>query len=540
MHTLFYIIAFILLLIAAPAQAESQQQQYEQAARLAEQGKSAMSFVMLNQLIEEIEAQRMSHADSLLLMRACRLNAKNYQGMGNLTQALRLLQQSMAIARRSAGGKEVAELSNNLFSIYYQRKEYRQAEDLLRASLSLSLRANDSANVRNIYNNLGLVSYELRHFDQALKWMDKALEYASPQDPVGKSLIYTNMAEVYNMQNDYRQTEQNLRIALQLQQGKADPRTLQTQLNMSLLLAMTGRAAESRQLQLVIMRRMPRMPLSTKVNSYEQLAEINFILGDSITGLHHIMTYERLNDSLRHTVDNSQLQQLLVYYDSQRLKESNDNLQSSLRIRNIMFVSATVFLALLALLLVLLIRRMRIDKRKNRLINAQRERLAEYEKQEHERQKQQMTRELDHKNRQLTSYTIDMAAINEFHQKVVDALEDIRVSIGNIDPSTQSKFADLKRQLQHYNDKPVSEDFRVYFDEVHPEFLKKLSANYPQLSKTDLRLCAYLHLGMSTKEIAALTYREVRTIDSQRNRLRKKLALPAEASLQDFLKTFDK
>ncbi len=539
MHT-FYIIIALLLLIAAPAQAESQQQrQYEQALRLAGQGKSAMSLVMLNQLIEDMQAQRMGHADSLLLMRACRLNAKNYQGMGNLAQALRLLQQAMAIARRSAGGKEVAELSNNLFSIYYQRKEYRQAEDLLRTSLNLSLRANDSANVRNIYNNLGLVSYELHHFDQALRWMGKALEYASPQDPVGKSLIYTNIAEVYNMQENYRQTEMNLRKALQLQQGKADPGTLQTQLNMSLLLAMTGRAAESRQYQRAILRRMPRMPLSTKVNSYEQLAEINFILGDSITGLHHIMTYERLNDSLRHTVDNSQLQQLLVYYDSQRLKESNDNLQSSLHIRNIMFVSATVFLVVLAFLLVLLIRRMRIDKRKNRLINAQRERLAEYEKQEHERQKRQMTLELDHKNRQLTSYTIDMAAINEFHQNVIGSLEDIRASVGNIDTATQSKFAELRRQLQHYNDKPVSEDFRVYFDEVHPEFLKKLSARYPQLSKTDLRLCAYLHLGMSTKEIAALTYREVRTIDSQRNRLRKKLALPADTSLQDFLKAFD-
>lgn len=468
------------------------------------------------------------------------LNAKNYQGMGNLTQALKYLQQAMAIARQSAGDKEQAEISNNLFGIYYRRKEYQQAEGLLMSSLKLSLKANDSANVRNIYNNLGLVCYERNLYRQALQWMDKALAYTKPSDYIGRSLIYTNKAEVFNLQKDYKTAEKNLRMALWLQsKAKPDPQTLQTQLNMSLLLAMTGRTAESRRYQSAILKRLPSMPLSTKVNSQAQLAEINFLLGDSIEGLHHLMAYESLEDSMRNTVDDSQLQQLLVYYDSQRLKESNDNLQSSLHNRNLMIISALLFLLVLALMLVLLIRRMRIDKRKNILINAQRERLAAYEKQEHERQKQEMSLELDHKNRQLTSYTIDMAAINEFHKKVVDALDEIRASIGNVDPKVQGLFSELKRSLLHYNDKPVSEDFRVYFDEVHPDFLKKLSQQYPQLTKTDLRLCAYLHLGMSTKEIASLTYREIRTVDSQRNRLRKKLGLPAATSLQSFLETLD-
>lgn len=68
--------------------------------------------------------------------------------------------------------------------------------------------------------------------------------------------------------------------------------------------------------------------------------------------------------------------------------------------------------------------------------------------------------------------------------------------------------------------------------------LKKLALQYPQLSEKDLHLCAFLHLGMSTKEIAALTSREVRSVDSARNRLRKKLGLAPQQSLQQFLKGF--
>ena len=92
--------------------------------------------------------------------------------------------------------------------------------------------------------------------------------------------------------------------------------------------------------------------------------------------------------------------------------------------------------------------------------------------------------------------------------------------------------------LQYHHDKQLAEDFRVYFDEVHPGFHRNLSNAYPNLSRNDLRLCAYLHLGLSTKEIAALTFREIRSVESSRNRLRKKMNLPAEASLQSILAQF--
>ena len=159
--------------------------------------------------------------------------------------------------------------------------------------------------------------------------------------------------------------------------------------------------------------------------------------------------------------------------------------------------------------------------------------------QEMAQRQEEMSLELDHKNRQLTSYTLDLAAVNEFHQHVsasLSALREKKLSAAEVD----NELKDLILSLQHFNDKPLGDDFRVYFDEVHPGFLMRLSQQFSALSKADLRLCAYLHLGMTTKEIAALTFKEVRSVESARNRLRKKLNLPPETNLAQFLEQFTK
>ena len=77
--------------------------------------------------------------------------------------------------------------------------------------------------------------------------------------------------------------------------------------------------------------------------------------------------------------------------------------------------------------------------------------------------------------------------------------------------------------------------FAVYFDEVHNNFLSTLKTKYPQLSATDLKLCAYLRLNLSSKEIAQLLNISLKGVEVSRYRLRKKLGLATEINLNDFL-----
>lgn len=536
--------------------------------RLSERGETARSLMVLNRYIESFAYAKASRADSLLLTRALMRNARNYEDLGNQHQALVLLQRALSIAKRTADKRHLAALYNNIFAIYYSLREFDQAEDLLQMSLQLSIAAADSMSIRNNYNNFGLVCYERGQYDKALAFMDQALAYAPRADCVGMSLIYTNRAEVFTRQNRLSQAERALQKALYLQRGHhRDNRTVQTRLNMTFLKARLGKRTEALTMQHALYQTMPHLPLAMQVNAYEQMADICFNLGDSLAALRNILRFMPLNDSLQRADNNSQLQQLLVAYDADRLKQHNTNLAQTVDIyrlkaegRTRLLAVAVPLLVILIVLVVLLWRRMRTDRAKNKLISEQQQQLLIYEQQEREREQQEMRRkqealkrkqeemaqrqeemslELDHKNRQLTSYTLDLAAVNEFHQHVsasLSALREKKLSAAEAD----NELKDLILSLQHFNDKPLGDDFRVYFDEVHPGFLMRLSQQFSALSKADLRLCAYLHLGMTTKEIAALTFKEVRSVESARNRLRKKLNLPPETNLAQFLEQFTK
>ncbi|MDR1783084.1 MAG: hypothetical protein LBR13_02315 [Dysgonamonadaceae bacterium] len=82
------------------------------------------------------------------------------------------------------------------------------------------------------------------------------------------------------------------------------------------------------------------------------------------------------------------------------------------------------------------------------------------------------------------------------------------------------------------------EVFEANFDLIHERFFRNLKKRTPQLTPNDLKLCAYLRLNLSTKEIAQLTGNSVRGVEVARYRLRKKLQLSTEQNLNEFMLEF--
>ena len=88
-----------------------------------------------------------------------------------------------------------------------------------------------------------------------------------------------------------------------------------------------------------------------------------------------------------------------------------------------------------------------------------------------------------------------------------------------------------------YGDSSLS-DFREVFGKVYPSFFDHIVERYGDLTPKEMRLCALLRLGLSTKSIADVTFREVRSVESARNRLRKKFGLRQQDNLITFLHQF--
>ena len=79
------------------------------------------------------------------------------------------------------------------------------------------------------------------------------------------------------------------------------------------------------------------------------------------------------------------------------------------------------------------------------------------------------------------------------------------------------------------------DEFQKHFNKSYPGFLEQLASLNRSLTIPDLRICAYLRSGQTTKEIAHMTGLSVRSIESRRYRLRKKLNLNRDTSLHQFI-----
>jgi ligand-binding sensor domain-containing protein/DNA-binding CsgD family transcriptional regulator len=144
---------------------------------------------------------------------------------------------------------------------------------------------------------------------------------------------------------------------------------------------------------------------------------------------------------------------------------------------------------------------------------------------------------MGHKTRELANTTMHLIQKNKVLTSIRDQLSElVRTSKDEEERyRVQGLIKKINRDLKNEKHREVFDD---YFDEVHQDFVARLRERYPDLSPKELRLCAYLRMNLSTKEIAPLMNISVRGVEISRYRLRKKLLLPREENLLDFILGF--
>jgi AraC family transcriptional regulator, chitin signaling transcriptional activator len=145
--------------------------------------------------------------------------------------------------------------------------------------------------------------------------------------------------------------------------------------------------------------------------------------------------------------------------------------------------------------------------------------------------------EFDQLKQQLKNKTIELAnkaKDNEEKNRLLLDLKD-KCEKAQQNPSLfEMKWREMQRILDSYL-KIQDKTFEIQMDELHQEFFKTLKEKFPDLSNNDLRLCAYLKIGLNSKEIAELLNIQPSSFYISRSRLRKKLRLKQEEDLYNFL-----
>lgn len=146
----------------------------------------------------------------------------------------------------------------------------------------------------------------------------------------------------------------------------------------------------------------------------------------------------------------------------------------------------------------------------------------------------QLEKELEIKNRELSNATTSILYKNEMLNNLNSELNKLKDAQGQkIDNGQINRLNKLIENIQ--NDNRDWDIFEKSFNDAHENFFKKLKSDFPELVPNDLKLCAYLRLNMSSKEIASLLNITTRGVEIRRYRLRKKLGLTNDKNLSEFL-----
>jgi ligand-binding sensor domain-containing protein len=152
-------------------------------------------------------------------------------------------------------------------------------------------------------------------------------------------------------------------------------------------------------------------------------------------------------------------------------------------------------------------------------------------------QEEKLQAEIDFKNKELALSTMHIVQKNEVLSRIRQELD--YTLHHTTEPGTKASLRNIIHLLS--DDQRLEEDwesFALHFDQVHTDFLRRIREKFPQLSNKDLKLCAYLRMNLTTKEIAPLLNISFRGVEISRYRLRKKMNLPTEMNLNDFMIQF--
>lgn len=141
--------------------------------------------------------------------------------------------------------------------------------------------------------------------------------------------------------------------------------------------------------------------------------------------------------------------------------------------------------------------------------------------------------DMERDRRQLVTSSLVMTEKDNVLQMILDDIGRLQKE-GKI-PVDESRQIDQAIRM-HVSNKADWENLATSFEKVHPSFVRLLKERYPKLSEGDIKLAVYIKVGMSTKQIARMLLLQPDSVKKNRHRLRDRLGLEPEESLEDLLR----
>ncbi|MEZ5196876.1 MAG: tetratricopeptide repeat protein [Bacteroidales bacterium] len=468
--------------------------------------------------------------------------------LGNYEKALQYDMEALSIIENSDDKKKRALVYNYIGIDHYRFRNFNEAILYFTQSMKLREEISDSIGIADCYNNLGMIYDDEGDKEKALESYEMAYDiYERLNEADGQAATYNNVAGIFYQKNDLTKVMEYMLKSLEIRKKDGDIRKLSfTYLNIASVYFMMGDIDQSITFNLEGLKLASQIQAKSQLRrAYQSLSEAYAKLGKFEQAFDYHVLFARVNDSIFEENKVRSMAEMQIKYESAKKEIENQLLKSEneIKSRNQVWLSIIAFV-LVALLLVLIY----FFRLRNKSLKQEKS-LAEIEKTRNEQQKQHLqdkvfaekqinqlqkdkfNTDLKHTNHQLANSTLSLINKNE-------VLGEIRSKL-NLLAEKGIEVSEINSYINQNLDMDTDwKKFKFEFDEAHPQFFERLHNSYPDLTETYLKICAYIRIDLTSREIADLLNVSQSAINKNRQRLRKMLALEAEADLNEFLKQF--
>ncbi len=258
---------------------------------------------------------------------------------------------------------------------------------------------------------------------------------------------------------------------------------------------------------------------------YENLIELHKNKGNYKEAVSFAEKLIYLKDSLHADKRESKVKDIQERYESEKLKSElykYRNEEQQERISNLYFIGFVIILVMLLLFVIYFIfSKWRSDKQKAMLAQSEKEKIHI---------------KLEAHKRELLSKSQRINKMQEFYGELKQKLKRIKTDKYRDCEKAYNeviRFINTNGTIPHENN-----DLNEKLYNINYKFVEKLKKTYPTLTQSELQICMYLYLGMTSKDIANNTNRSTRTVSNLRYRVRKKMNIDRQTDLAGFLQIF--
>lgn len=449
----------------------------------------------------------------------------SYEEIGLNNRALDIYLKALNMTRDIQNDQK-AKLLNNIGVIYFRAKQCDKAKQYFKNAISINIKTNNNKELFNNYNNLaGTYSLE-NNFNEAIQYSLMAIQQISPEDE--QELYFTtqsNLAYLYMLKKDYPMAITYISNALSNQKRlKLQKDIMQSYGILGTIYRNMGKADSAKyyfNLSRVISDSIGAISQSCKY--YKTIAELNAEDKKYEQAYKLLKKSYLLSDSIYSDDNSKRISDIESLYAIERQMADNEIEAKEIEIKNtrnqklmfiILFIS--ILMGSIALIAIIL---WKSNIKEKKLLNKKAEELKDL---------------IDLRNRELTGYTLHTIKTEGFISSLSDEMSEM-ISENQFSTKTVQQIRKLIYKLNTYEEVNGDHEFTYYFEKVHPSFYSNLQKSHPDLTNKEKRLCAFIRLGLSTKEIAQITYLEVRSVETARSRLRKKLNLMTNESIEEYM-----